>query len=178
MNAQQAVSRSVITRSSLHPPGGSLSSQDTEGLRVESLSQHGLRGSRHELWCLDSSSQGRLHREHPPGRLVRVPVASSADHLIFIRQHFEAEGCGLGASPVTEHDDFLFHRTQLSKNPYPYAAFASPSSRGSTKRSWFHIRLQDPQCLVVVHRSVDRINVPDGCRCVRTLRSRRICRHG
>ena len=168
MNAQQAVSRSVITRSSLYPPGGSLSSPDTEGLRVDSLSQHGLRGSRHELWCLDSSSQGRLHREHPPGRLVRVLVASSADHLIFIRQHFEAEGFGLGASPVIEHDGFLFHRTQLSKNLLPYPAFASPSSRGSSKRSWFHIRLQDPQCLVVVHRRADRIDVPDGCRCVRT----------
>ena len=168
MNAQQAVSRSVITRSSLYPPGGSLSSPDTEGLRVDLLSQHGFRGSRHELRCLDSSSQGRLHREHPPGRLVRVLVASSADHSIFIRQHFDAEGFGLGASPVIEHDGFLFHRTQLSKNLVPYPAFASPSSRGSSKRSWFHIRLQDPQCLVVVHRRADRIDVLGGCRCVRT----------
>ena len=168
MNAQQAVSRSVITRSSLYPPEGSLSSPDTEGLRVESLSQHCIRGSRHVLWFLNSSSQGRLYREHPPVCLVRVLVASSADHLIFIRQHFVDEGCGLGASPVIEHDDFLFHRTQLSKNLLSHPALASPSSRGFTKGSWFHIRLQDPRCLVVVHRSADRIDVPDGCRCVRT----------
>ena len=139
------------------------------GLWVSGLLPPGNGGPYKRAATLEPTLRFRgLTHNSRAGRLVRVPVASSADHLIFIRQHFVDERCGLGASPVIEHDDFLFHRTQLSKNLLSHPAFASPSSRGSTKGSWFHIRLQDPQCLVVVHRSADRTNVPDGCRCVRT----------